>query len=71
MPRHDLDINKLTKNEDWVGNNAAFTCPQCGKVFLVSGFIHRKGRPCPKCGSAHGKVEGGAETERGAAYIEW
>src|ERR1022692_3442898 len=31
-----LDKNALGKSEDWVGNNAAFTCPNCGKVFMVS-----------------------------------
>lgn len=46
----------LGKGEDWVGNNAAFTCPECGKVFLVSGLIHRQGRPCPGCERSIGKV---------------
>jgi len=51
-----LDKNALGKSEDWVGNNAAFTCPNCGKVFLVSGVIHRTGRQCPCCAQSVGRI---------------
>lgn len=52
-----LDKNSLRRNEDWVGNNAAFTCPSCNQVFLVSGMIHRNGRSCPNCGQFTGRVD--------------
>jgi hypothetical protein len=45
-----LDKDNLTLGEDWYGNNAAVTCFACGKVFLTSQILHRKGRSCPKCG---------------------
>ncbi len=69
MPRRDLDPLQLGRDEDWVGNNAAFTCPACGKVFLVSGPLHRNGRDCPDCGRSHAKVGGGAKSG-GTAWIE-
>ena len=70
MGRRDLDAENLASNEDWEGNNAAFSCPQCGKVFIVSGLLHRDGRECPSCGGAKGYVSGGRQSE-GAAHIEW
>ena len=36
MPVRNLDPLRLEHNEDWEGNNAAFTCPLCQKVFIVS-----------------------------------
>ena len=51
-----LDKNNLPLNEDWYGNHAAITCSACGKVFLVSQILHRKGRSCPKCGLTHATV---------------
>ena len=27
------------------------TCFKCGKVFLTSQILHRKGRACPQCGA--------------------
>jgi DNA-directed RNA polymerase subunit RPC12/RpoP len=45
-----LDKENLAKSEDWYGNNAAVTCFSCGKVFLTSQILHRKGRTCPECG---------------------
>jgi hypothetical protein len=60
----------LGKDEDWVGNNAAFTCPVCHGVFLVSGMFHKNGRDCPKCGKSKGRVLGGKESG-GTATIEW
>jgi hypothetical protein len=37
----DLDPATSEHSSDWEGNNAAFTCPLCQKVFIVSGRIHR------------------------------
>ncbi len=51
-----LDKNNLPLKEDWYGNNAAICCGACGKVFLVSQILHRKGRACPKCGLTHATV---------------
>ena len=42
-----LDKNNLGADEDWYGNNAAVRCGFCGKVFLTSQILHRKGRACP------------------------
>jgi len=45
------DPNNLGHDEDWEGNNAAFTCPHCGEVFIVSGTrVHNGERSCPECG---------------------
>ena len=68
--RKDLDPQKPDKPNDWEGNNAAFTCPLCHKVFIVSGIIHRGGRDCPECQGSHGRVVGG-KRKGGSAYIEW
>src|SRR3954462_1077491 len=62
MHRRHLDP---ANNEELYGNNAAFCCPVCRRVFIVSGFIDKKGRPCPGCGRATGHVE------KSAAFIEW
>lgn len=45
-----LNKESLAQGEDWYGNTAAVTCFHCGKVFLTSQVLHRKGRACPKCG---------------------
>jgi hypothetical protein len=67
-----LDGANLGQGEDWEGNNAAFACPACGKVFIVSGVIHRGERRCPvfSCGKAVAYVEGGRQSG-GKARIEW
>ncbi len=46
-----LDKRKLGPHEDWYGNNAAVTCYACGKVFLTSQVLNRKGRACPEFGA--------------------
>jgi uncharacterized protein (DUF983 family) len=51
-----LDPEQLT--EDVYGNNAAATCPSCGKVYVVSEFLDKKGRKCPKCGRSAVIVRG-------------
>jgi hypothetical protein len=62
----------LEKGEDWVGNNAAFTCPRrdCGKVYIVSEFLHPNGRRCPACNLSEGFVRG-SQSKGGQARIEW
>ena len=65
-----LDSMNLKKEEDWEGNNAAFTCPKCEKVFIVSAIIHRHGRQCPACGKSIGRVKGGRKSD-GIANIQW
>jgi predicted RNA-binding Zn-ribbon protein involved in translation (DUF1610 family) len=53
---------------DWRGNNIAFNCPVCGKVFIVSWFLDReKGGKCPKCRKSRGIVTKDGKT----ASIEW
>jgi hypothetical protein len=35
----DLDPDEPRDDADWLGNNAAFTCPKCKKVFIASGML--------------------------------
>jgi len=51
-----LDKTKLAGNEDWLGNNIAFTCQACSKVVVVSGMLNKEGRSCP-CGKSKGCVD--------------
>ena len=68
MPTRQLDKSDLADSEDWYGNNVAFTCPSCGKVFLVSGLGHgESGRSCPKCKGAIGHCDRKGER----AWLEW
>ncbi len=62
MAKRKLDP---ANNEELYGNNAAFCCPACQKVFVVSGFLDKNGRKCPGCGKSTGYVAN--ET----AFIEW
>jgi len=39
------------KVHDCHGNNCAVQCPDCGRSFIISEFIDRKGRICPQCRS--------------------
>lgn len=59
-------------SEDWEGNNAAFTCPVCGKVFIVSTApqLHAGKRECPKCGNSSAEITGGRKSG-GTASISW
>ena len=72
MPIREVsnDTDKHILGEDWEGNNAAFICPVCNKVFIVSGIIHKGARRCPSCGKSTGHVEGGRKGG-GRAWIEW
>jgi hypothetical protein len=66
------DPSQHAKDEDWEGNNAAFTCSLCKKVFIVSGAqnIHGGVRKCPGCGRSTGTVNGGRKSS-GTAAIIW
>jgi len=64
----ELKAEQLELNEDWEGNNAAFCCSKCQKVFIVSGLIHQGIRCCPNCGKTEGHVEGG-KMSGGRAYL--
>lgn len=77
MPIKKLIPDNLNQGVDWEGNNAAFTCPICEKVFIVSDTrMHtdpqgEKGyRKCPSCGKSIGRVKGGRKSG-GTASIEW
>jgi transcription elongation factor Elf1 len=71
MARRTIQADAKARDEDRVGNNAAFTCPRCGKVFIVSGLIHREeGRWCPWCRQSRGHAPAANEDAEGA-YIEW
>jgi hypothetical protein len=66
----NIDKDHMAADEDWEGNNAAFSCPVCRKVFLVSSHMHEGKRECPSCHKSTGYVEGGKKSE-GKARIEW
>ena len=76
MPIKNLIPDDLKQDEDWEGNNAAFKCPVCQKVFIVSdtrmhiGPDKEKGyRKCPACGKSVGHISGG-RNPGGTASIE-
>lgn len=73
MPTKNLDPNNLGMDEDWEGNNAAFRCPHCSKVFIVSGSrVHNGERKCPNCGRATGRCDkSGGRKSGGTASLEW
>jgi predicted RNA-binding Zn-ribbon protein involved in translation (DUF1610 family) len=70
MAIRNLNASDTGLTDDWQGNNAAFTCPLCRKVFIVSGRLHKQGRQCPECGKSTGFVKGGRKS-KGTARIEW
>jgi hypothetical protein len=69
MATRILDPDALGQDEDWEGNNAAFRCPACWKVFVVSAMIHGGQRSCPACGKSTGHIKGTKTS--GRAWIEW
>jgi predicted RNA-binding Zn-ribbon protein involved in translation (DUF1610 family) len=72
MPTRKLDPTNLGPDEDWEGSNAAFRCPHCGKVFIVSGTrLHNGVRPCPKCGRSTGRCDIRGKKSGGSASLEW
>ena len=71
MPDRELDPSSLGLGEDWEGNNAAFTCPHCRKVFIVSGVIHSGVRQCPGCGKSTGRCEAKGKNRGGKASLSW
>ena len=77
MAVRNIDPDIQARDEDWEGNNAAFSCPVCGKVFIVSSHMHivsshmHEGtRECPSCHKSTGYVVGGKKSG-GSARIEW
>jgi len=70
MAVRTIDKDHQARDEDWDGNNAAFSCPVCGKVFLVSGHMHDGKRECPSCHKSTGYVVAGKKSD-GSARIEW
>jgi predicted RNA-binding Zn-ribbon protein involved in translation (DUF1610 family) len=71
MPVKVLDPHNPGMEEDWEGNNAAFRCPCCGKVFIVSGTIHSGERKCPNCGKSIGRCDIKGRKSGGTASLEW
>jgi predicted RNA-binding Zn-ribbon protein involved in translation (DUF1610 family) len=70
MVVRNVDRNAIGLNEDWEGNNAAFSCPTCNKVFIVSALLHGGQRECPNCGKSKGYVHGSKQAG-GSASITW
>jgi uncharacterized radical SAM superfamily protein len=70
MPLRELDPKHLSLDEDWEGNNCAFRCPHCTKVFLVSALIHREERKCPSCARSTGRCDMKGKAG-GKASLEW
>jgi len=73
MPIKQLDPENLSLDEDWEGNNAAFRCPHCHYVFIVSGSrVHNGERSCRKCEKSIGRVSRkGGRKSGGTASLEW
>ena len=69
----DPDRTKHSLDEDWEGNNAAFRCPHCGKVFIVSGSrVHTGERKCPECEKSTGRISKKlGRKSGGTASLEW
>ena len=56
---------------DWLGNNAAFVCPGCAHVFIVTRaadqFVDKRQKKsgeqvCPKCEGYKARITGGRST---------
>ena len=60
----DAESLRDRPDADWIGNNAAFVCPVCKHVYIVTGAGEGRGgremdlqpnpnmRVCPKCGKS-------------------
>jgi hypothetical protein len=77
MKREPIELNEADfdrndwhrhKEHDWQGNNAAFACPDCGRVFIVSGQIHDGRRRC-QCGKWEAVIVGGRKSAGSARLI--
>jgi hypothetical protein len=70
MPTRYIERDAIGHDEDWQGNNAAFTCPACKKVYIVSARMHPEGRDCPApgCGQSRGLVVGGKDSGGTASF---
>jgi len=71
MSGKQINFDNPKSNEDWHGNNAAFSCPYCGKIFIVSGLIDKGERKCPVCQKSTGYCDNKSAKEGGTAHIEW
>jgi DNA-directed RNA polymerase subunit RPC12/RpoP len=70
MTKKTLSGDSDCIDADFHGNNAAFNCPECGKLFVVSEIMDKNGRECPSCGKSKAFVKGG-EKSNGSAWIEY
>lgn len=67
MARKEVSEGNL--ENDILGNNAALTCPLCGKVFIVSAFKPEwQDRLCPGCQKSNGHI---SKTIPYKAWIEY
>ena len=69
--RIDLKSNNLPKDADWYGTDAAFTCPICKKVFIVSSFLKGGKRECPVCKEKSRAFCTAPADNGGVAYLEY
>ena len=72
MPVRYLKRDNSEKDAHWYGDNAAFTCPVCNRIFLVCGHLRPNGQQCPPpgCGRSYAYVHGRLESG-GIAVITW
>ena len=66
----EREFDPSNPDEDWLGHNAAFRCDACKRTYIVSGFLHEAGRPCPHCQATVGHVQGTRGGGAGRAWIE-
>ena len=90
MPKKELNpepnVLRKQRDADWVGNNAAFVCPACEHVYIVTGAgkryldttmqPHCNERTCPNCGKSVAHIPKGGRKkarkgEANNAWIEW
>lgn len=69
--RRELDRTNLAPTEDWYGNNIAFACPVCSRVYIVSAQLDGGERSCPQCARSQGFVRGGKESGGFAGIVWW